>query len=79
LTGSDDHLARVIDVLGDQCMEPRDALNALREPGLPEPGAGLVAEVHIVMRLCPVISDEDHRSSSCSTTQLEPLKAPDTA
>ncbi len=52
-------------VLGDQRMQPGDALQTLRQPGLRQSPTGLVLNLDVVVILGPVVPDEQqHRSNS---------------
>ena len=50
-------------MLGDQRMQPRQPLQPLRKPRPSQPAAGIIDQLHIVMLLGPVISDEQHPPS----------------
>jgi len=47
-------------VFGHQCVQPGDALQALRQPGPHEPTTVLVLKLHVVMIFSPVVSNEQH-------------------
>lgn len=65
----DRHLARIsilsgAGVLGqeqpDHLVEPSDSRNPFRQAGFDQPLAGLILDLHIVVILSPVITDEQH-------------------
>jgi hypothetical protein len=47
-------------ILGDERVQPGDALQPFRQPGPGQPPATLILELHIVVVLSPVVSDKQH-------------------
>ena len=50
-------------MVGDQRVQLRQALHPVRHPSADQHLAGLVAHLHIVMRLSPVVAHEQHGGS----------------
>ena len=58
-------------MIGDKFMQRRHPVNPLRHPACGQLGTGLVAHVHTVMSLSPIISNKDHARGSPSLGSVD--------
>ena len=70
---TDDHLRRIVHVLGDELVEPAGPLEPIRQASAREACAVAVHQMDVVMVLSPVIAHEDlHSDSLRSVASFEP-------